>query len=48
MIERLMGTRQAIISLVIYLSRRITTLQKLRSIPKKVVANKEGDVPSVR
>jgi len=38
---------QAIISLGIYLSRKITTIQKLRSIPQKVVASKEGELPAV-
>ncbi|KAF8320264.1 hypothetical protein DL93DRAFT_2163905 [Clavulina sp. PMI_390] len=36
----------AVVSLIIYLSRKITTIQKLRSIPRKIVANKHGDVPS--
>jgi hypothetical protein len=37
----------ALLSLVIYLSRKITIVQKLRNIPKNLMSTKEGDVPSV-
>lgn len=36
------------LSFIIYLSRKITIVQKLRHIPKNLMVNKEGDVPSVR